>query len=191
MLKDVKLTKSGLYNILRAGIESIPREATGQLYGAQRNGSLIVCNSYPLQTAMRKPTEVSYGNGEAVKRLKRLDEATGNYLIGGFHTHIKDDGEEKPCLKLSPGDIDFIETDMDNFKISQWVEIVLRLKSLNFQHLKREACLKIRENPKKLIARIVDSPNHGYQAILCAYFLSRANGKTEITELKVERRSRN
>ncbi|MDP1695765.1 MAG: hypothetical protein Q8L29_02550 [archaeon] len=188
MLKYLELTKSGLYNLLRTGIESTPREATGQLYGGeQRNGSLIIHNSYPLQTATRKPTEVSYGNGEAVKRLKRLDEATGDYLIGGFHTHIKNDGEEKPCLKLSSSDIEFIETDMDNFKISNWVEIILRLKSLNFQYPQKTNIL-IKENPKKLIARIVDSPNHGYQAILCAYSLIRENGKTKISELKVKRR---
>lgn len=183
----VKLAKSGFYNLLRTGIESFPREATGHLYGERIGRSLVIHNSYPLQTATRKPTEVFYGNCAAVKRLKRLDEATGNYLVGGFHSHIKCENDEKPLLRLSKSDISFIEDDMKAFGFSSWLEIVLRLKTLDYSNPK-PLCLELSEQKKKLNVTIADTLNHSYQAVLCAYLLLRVKGKTRIKELKIRGR---
>ena len=188
--KIIELTGSCYYNMLRATVESFPKETTGYLYGVEKDGKYIIFNAYPIQTAIRNPTSVSYGNEAAIKRLRRLENAIGansrskTFLIGGYHSHPKNSTNY-----LSEKDTEFIEDEITNLNKNEWVEILLKLKSKNYKK-SMEIGEFLKNSNKKLEIIIRDYSLHGYNITLSAYRIIKNFQNIAIEELKIKRRRR-
>lgn len=187
-IKVIKLAGSCYYNMLRTIVEESPREPTGYLYGIRQNRKVILFNAFPIQTAVRKPTEVSYGNGAAIERLRKLDEVTcsntksGTSLIGGYHGH----GSEalNKLTREKNGDLDFIKTEeMDKRSLDSWIEIILQIEQKEYQR-KMKLGEFIREREKRIETRIQDEPYHSYRITLSAHLIDK---NMRVKEIKLRK----
>ena len=182
----IELSGSCYYNMLRASIEE-PKEVTGYLYGRRERKRIILYNAYPIQTAIRNPTNVAYGNQSAIERLRKLDAAISKtfgletYLIGGFHSDPSLDG----LNGLSKKDINFIaKEEVCPLKKDIWIEIVLKLEEKNY---KRPMKIKefSEEFKKRLKVTIIDDEYHSYKITISAHELDKNN---KVRELKIKKR---
>lgn len=181
----VELAGSCYYNMIRSLVESYSRESTGDLIGKKHKNRFIMLNSYPILTAKRKPTEVSYENKEAINRLKRMDKALnklgglGNRTIGGYHCHFYKEDEIREGLKK--GDREFIKDELSESKRKYWIEVLLTAKARKYEKPKETGEFFIAYK-KKLRVILRDIPFHAYDIIISAY---KVDENSRIKELKV------
>jgi hypothetical protein len=92
---DILISDSRLRSLLTSAIEVFNRETDGvftgkfmlhQSYGKKRT-VLCIENTYPFQTARRKPSEVSHGNMAAFMRAMESLTSFDVKFLGGYHSH--------------------------------------------------------------------------------------------------------
>lgn len=190
-IKLIELAGSCYYNMLRTVVEESPREPTGYLYGIKERGKIIVVNAYPIQTAKRNPTSVSYGNGAAIERLRKLDKVilsnakSGTSIIGGYHGH----GPEtmNKLTKEKDEDLDFIRTEeMTPRGLESWIEIILKVEQKEYQRAMQLGEF-IRQKNKRIETRIQDEPYHSYRITLSAHLI---NKDMKVKEIKIKKTTR-
>ncbi len=167
----VKLGESHYYSLIRSAIESWPKEVMGEVYGKTHSSILKATNIYEFVTARRRPTSVSYGNNEAMKRLRRLDDViTRNKylksrLVGGFHTHVINRSNRTLTRKqqntLSKEDLEFIKDEMAIAGLVEWIEILVRIEKKTYISPKKPS-KTLTYRGKKMRIALVDLPHSGY-----------------------------
>lgn len=108
-------------------------ESMGLLLGHEERRSissrfrscLAIDIAYPIQTAQRGRTSVTYGNLAARNRLHSTVSAVGLAIIGGFHSHPNTN------TRLTKEDKEFIFDELSSLKSKQglekWLEIVVKV----------------------------------------------------------------
>jgi proteasome lid subunit RPN8/RPN11 len=170
----VDLKANCYYNMLRSVIETFPRESTGDLIGKKNRDYFTMSNAYPIQTSQRKPTQVTYGNNQARKRLINFNHAVDlgglwPRVIGGYHSH-----PNGIMAKLGDSDLEFIQEEMEMLKRKYWIEIILLIKSIDYSR-PREIGEFLREQNSHLKLVMVDTPNHAYHITLFTYKVDEKN----------------
>jgi len=175
-LKAIELADSSYFNIVRSAVECPSKEATGYLFGVLSPKHFIIHNAYPVITAERKNSEVSYGNESAIKRLHNLDrviresDSSAPYLVGGYHTHpAPDDGG------LSELDDEFVKDEMSKLDMSKWIEILVLIGNKKFKN-RREEGESLTSREGRLNVSIRDAPRHGYSMTLSAHLFDVEEG---------------
>jgi len=189
----IRISRSPLYNMIRSIVEE-PREPIGYLYGTKRGKTFTITNAYSVQTAERKPTQAEYGNMNAVKRLMSIDQAisangdTEGSFLGSYHSHpirSEDTPNQRRGLNhLGRSDLNFVEEEMDKRSLEQWVEILLKIESKEYDS-RREIGIFTVQHERKLSVFLRDEPHHGYRMTISAYLISR---DMRVRELRVKRR---
>jgi hypothetical protein len=177
--KQIDLCGSCYYNMIRTVVESYPKESTGYLYGEQIRNKIILYNAHPIQTAIRGLKSVAYANGAAIQRLRKLDKAVGAFLRGGYHSHPKDESGY-----LTKGDLNFIEDEMDELNRESWIEIILRVNTIDYSR-HNEVGEFFQDHTNKLSTIIRDDPLHGYKITLSAF---KIDEDQKVQELQIKRR---
>lgn len=168
--KTLAITENCYHNLLRTAIESLPHEPTGYIYGIEKSKGYLLYNAYPILTAIRKKAEVQYGDEKAIERLRKLDrivvlkKSLKTPVQGGYHSHP---GKEFSHM-LSHQDINFIRQEMEELNIEKWIEIVLRIESLDYKKSMRIGEF-IKKDAHKLQVIIRDHVLHGYKITLAGY----------------------
>ncbi len=188
---SVKLNESSYYTMIRSVIESWPKEVMGEIYGKEKNGVFFISNAYQFVTAARKPTSVSYGNYEAVSRLRSLDELVKrkkyfrNKIVGGFHSHvINRSNRELPRSKqnsLSTEDLEFIKHEMASAGASEWIEVLIRIERKEYSS-KNGTGKSVIHLAKKMKILLKDKPTEGYDITFSAFYIDK---NMKVRELKV------
>lgn len=135
-LENIILTENSLFNMVRSVVETYPKESMGFSWGYPHEDSLILTNSFPVQTAKRAASNVSYSDMGIAKRLRNLDfsiSSKGNsdfLLVGGYHSHP---GPSKIYGLLSKGDLGFIEEEIENYFLDFWIENLLTIKDIEYK----------------------------------------------------------
>ena len=184
-VERVKLTEDCYSNMIRSTVETGSREVLGDLIGKKWGSNFILAHAYPIQTAERKPTAVSYGNDSARERLRRLNRVLGDLgcsIIGQYHSHIFAPEEERDN-SLSQDDVNFSVQEMEALSLSSSVEIVLGVKSRNYK-TRHKVGESIRQYPKGLRVILRDDLFHCYDIFISAFLVSK---NKKIKELKVYR----
>lgn len=190
--ETLEITGSCYYNILRSVVELLPIEGSGDIVGKRNLTTHIAINSYPIQTATRKPSSVEYGDEKALKRVRDFNKAVnykgglGTYLLGGYHSHVRHK-REKINNGLSKTDLNYIEGELTDLKMNYWIEIVLNVKKRKPQKNKKPAYSLV-EYPRKLKAIISLNPKEKYEIHFSAYKVTRRAGKIRVKELKIKQR---
>ncbi|PIN89299.1 hypothetical protein COU60_04035 [Candidatus Pacearchaeota archaeon CG10_big_fil_rev_8_21_14_0_10_34_76] len=187
----IKLGESHYYSLIRAAIESWPREVMGEIYGKRHSDTLRITNVYEFVTAKRLPTSVSYGNDEAIKRLRRLDEVIRrnkylkSKLVGGFHTHVigrsNRDLLRKEQNSLSKDDLNFIKDEMNIAGLNEWIEILVRIERKTYSTIKRPS-KTLTYSSKKMKIKIRDFPHQGYDITFSAFHIDK---NLKVKEIKI------
>ncbi len=187
----VKLGESHYYSLIRSAIESWPKEVMGEVYGKTHSSILKATNIYEFVTARRRPTSVSYGNNEAMKRLRRLDEViTRNKylkskLLGGFHTHVINRSNRTLTRKqqntLSKEDIEFIKGEMEIAGLGEWIEILVRIEKKSYLSPKKPS-KTLTYKGKKMRINLIDLPHSGYDITFSAFHINR---DSKVKELEI------
>ncbi len=186
------MSRSSYQNMVRSVVEAWPREPTGYLIGPIKRAKHIVIDVYPVQTADRKPTEVTYGNHRAIKRLRKLegiwkDKKLHKSYIGGYHGHMKNNLPNENVSRfneLSDGDINFIQQEMEALEREKWIEILMKFENKNYMN-EREIEEKITQRHRKVNVAINDEHFHGYKITFSAYLINRNLEVVPLT-LKIE-----
>ena len=183
--KKVSISGSAFYNMVRSTIEVWPTESTGLIYGFKSRDRYILTNACSVQTAIRNPTNVKYGNGAAVMRITNLERAiseTGESesgLVGGFHTHPVHNKKSDPLLDPSEGDLEFIEDEMRRFGLDYWFEIIIKIKKRDYSHRSKlsvsskKLSVSSKNCPRKLVLAAKIENYSGYRLTLAGFYVDQ------------------
>ena len=191
--ESVELSRSCYYTMLRSIVETLPRESTGDLLGRKLNEHFICVNSYPIQTANRKPKSVVYNDEKAVKRVRNLNRIVnslgglGTYLLGGYHSHVQRKDETIERI-LSHNDIKHASQELNEQKKHYWIEIILNIKEKKYQEQNQTGEF-VTEHKRKLRVILRDTLNHAYEITISAYKVTNPK-KPKIRELKVRKKQK-
>jgi len=179
--RDVFIEKRSFKTMIASAIEVYNRETNGTLLG--RNATrkidgvkkrvLSIKDVYPIQTAKRKPSEVSHGNIAAFKRFLRAMESLKTEIVGGYHSHP----HPYEGVVLSKSDVDFIRDEVKVMgRIGQkevengWLEILISIKRKKYKRggmAKWYTCGYV----KKIRCRIRTQKKIGYDIVVSAYWV--------------------
>lgn len=189
-ISSIKLSESCYYTILRSVIESWPREVMGEIYG-KKESHVKASHAYQFVTAERKPTYVSYGNNEAINRLRRLDHVISrdkylkNKLIGGFHSHVITRSNRglhrRDQNSLSKEDLEFIRQELEMSGKEEWIEVLIRVEKKDYSTPAKEG-KKVTFLGKKMKIIIRDRPLEGYELTFSAFHISK---DMKVSEIKI------
>src|SRR3989344_2481676 len=173
----IELKNSAYMNLLRAVLESASCEPTGFLFGYKSGDKCIFVNAYPVISAERTPTSVSYGNLNAIARVRNFHNfmhklgSRETKWIGGFHSHPYKAGNSLSALtQLSKDDLEFIQNEMKAHKKDYWIEVIARFKEKKAMN-KWKTGKRIRFLKNKASIIIADTQYHKYKIILSAYLV--------------------
>ena len=172
---DLRLSTNALDTIIRTVVESGPLEPMGYIFYKKRGSGYSIESAYPLITADRKPTQVSYGNQEAINRLRKLCEAMKasgrNFLIGGYHSHpLREKDDARRTNRLSLSDLDFLDGDMQIFHQESWIELLVKIESRKLNWA-RAIGISSHEYRRKAKFTIQDSLFHQHRLTCSAYLV--------------------
>jgi proteasome lid subunit RPN8/RPN11 len=184
--RAVFIEKPSFKTLIASAIEVYSRETNGALLG--RNATreidgvkkhvISIKDVYPIQTAKRKPSEVSHGNIAAFNRFLRAMKSLRTDIVGGFHSHP----HPYEGNVLSRSDVDFIA---DEIKVmggmgqkrveSGWLEILISIRRKNY---KKSGMSKwyICSYTKKLRCRVRTEKMTGYDIVISAYWVYPKKG---------------
>ena len=130
----VNIGKECFWNLVRTGGELVNYwETMGYLIGRRHRNVIDVVNLSPIHTAEKGTRSVSYGNREARKRYKIINDAItqiaerrgkqGYKLIGQFHCHAGPSEEYEIGLN-EKDDLGFIRDELKDFGMDEWLEVI-------------------------------------------------------------------
>ncbi len=183
----VELAGAAYYNIVRSAVEVKSRETAGNLFGNVYGKTIMVVNAYPIQTAERKPSSVTYNDDGAIARLKALErviDSNGSRTryIGGYHSHpvrgfVKELTVEDRC---------FVNGELEESIRAYWLEILLNIEGERYKDRTRIS-ERVRQDAKALDTHFVYKPYHGHHVSIRAFLV---NAKGDTKQLKVTKRKK-
>jgi len=192
---DVWIRESRLRSLLTSAIEVYNRETDGLFSGkfvlreirGRRKKVLYVENAYPLQTAERKPSQVSHGNLAAFRRVMHSLTTARIGFMGGYHSHPF----PYRGIALSLSDVGFIKEELDFIRKSRhfktqdiWLELLLCIKRVRYQRRQKTAW-KRKRTRKRIRFSLTITPYTRYEIILAAFCIDFAKKPHEIKEVMI------
>lgn len=177
VLPAIVITKPCFFTIAASCVEVYNRETAGFLLGSvirkrRRQRSTVVLEAaYPLQTAKRKPTEVTPGNLRAYERAEAAIYSVDYRLIGEYHSHPE--GE----AVMSRGDLEYVH-ERDRLlrtrgmlgRSRRSLELVVAVSRREYAS-ERPVGWCVRSYARKASARLVIDGEVGYRLTFGAYWL--------------------
>jgi len=132
----VVLEANAFSSLLLSVVETPGTESMGLLLGHEDRRFIVnkfrscmaIDLAYPIQTAERARTSVTYGNLAARNRLHSTVSAVGFAIVGGFHSHPNTN------TQLTKEDKDFIFNELSFLKskkgLEKWIEIVVKVSRI-------------------------------------------------------------
>jgi proteasome lid subunit RPN8/RPN11 len=195
-MENVVIDPACFVGLVTSAIEAYNRETNGFLIGAERQRKLqrtsrdvsVLKAAYPIQTAERKVNWVANGNGRAFDRARRsvANPYAGLDLVGGYHSHTGSDanaGLSRLDLDYIMGEFQAMNRGLDEPEHERWLELVLAIRRREYT-TPREVRWTLRRYPRKLGARIVLTPQVGYDITLGGFWVyCQKNGRPGAIEL--------
>jgi len=192
---DVWIRESRLRSLLTSAIEVYNRETDGIFSGkyvlreirGKKRQVLYVENAYPLQTAERKPSQVSHGNILAFKRVMNSLITAKIDFLGGYHSHP----HPYKGVRLSLSDVDYVKDQLDFIRKSRhlktqtsWVEILMCIKRIRYER-RQKTSWKMKRNGKRMHFYLTITPYTRYEIILTAFGIDFSKMPHEISEARI------
>ncbi len=167
----VNLGDECFWNLVRTGGELVNYwETMGYLIGRRHRNVIDVVNLSPIYTAEKGTRSVGYGNNEARKRYKIINDVIekvaerrgkqGYKVIGQFHCHAGPSDEYEIGLSKKD-DLMFIGDELQYFGMDEWIEIITFTNMKKYTRPKGvDEELKVYTRRLKIITRNVDFGFH-------------------------------
>ena len=169
------------WNLVRTGGELVNYwETMGYLIGRRHRNVIDVVNISPIHTAEKGKRSVGYGNGQARKRYRIMNDAItqfaqrrgkeGYKLIGQFHCHAGPSDEYEIGLNKED-DLRFIEDELHDFSLNEWLEIITFTTMRKYTRPKGvDKVLKVYPRRLKIIIR---NENVGFHTRIAGFWIYR------------------
>ncbi|MDH7508135.1 MAG: hypothetical protein QHH00_01895 [Methanomassiliicoccales archaeon] len=184
------LEANAFSSLLMSVVEIPGTESMGLLLGHEDKRFIVnkfrscvaIDLAYPIQTAERARTSVTYGNLAARNRLHSTVSAVGFAIVGGFHSHPNTN------TRLTKEDKDFIFNELSLLKSKQglekWLEIVVKVSRIKnpsaSKHLSRmyknekmpEPGFYLLNNNPEITGHLIIDPSNVYRLEMKGYWFS-------------------
>lgn len=172
-MKDVYFEFGCFASVLSSVIESYPRETGGFIGGEDTGKKIALRMSPPLLSAVRKKDSVEFRDEKRYEDAKKIIDALGLSIIGGFHSH--------PNYPPLISEIDLYHGSLENLAklydpdsplLERWLELVVGVKKRRYQK-NFSPCADVDDSSKKVTGKIkIDRA--GYEFEMVGYWI-RAN----------------
>ena len=178
---DVWIRESRARSLLTSAIEVYNRETDGVFSGkfvlrkirGKKRQVLYVEHAYPVQTAERKPSQVSHANLAAFTRIMHSLTTADIEFLGGYHSHP----HPYKGVKLSLSDIDFVRDELvfirknKHFRTqNNWVELLMCIKRIRYER-RHKTGWKVKRSGKRAFFALTITPYTTYEIILAAFWV--------------------
>lgn len=169
-MKDVYFEFGCFASVLSSVIESYPRETGGFIGGEDTGKKISLRMSPPLLSAIRKKDSVEFRDSKRYEEAKKIIDALGLNVIGGFHSH--------PNYPPIISDEDLLHGSMENMValydpdtplLERWLELVVSVKRRRYRK-NFSPCADVDDSSKKITGKIKIG-KAGYEFEMVGYWV--------------------